>query len=452
MVMRSPPQSVEAERALLGLAIVDGAGIVRACEGVFTAEDMFSSAHQAVWRSICAVAARGDAVDMLTVRVELERRGELPHVGGDEYLLGLTDTLASSDAETLGRMIRDDSQRRAIIAICQDQAAAGYRRDTSTTEYVEQTSARIFAAIRDDAATRGGLVDAQDSLVTYWQRATKIREAKGLLGVLTGIQAVDASIGGLWDGDLAIVAGRPSMGKTAMLETLAMNACHVLAANEKILFFSAEMSSAVLWPRLLAKLATIGSRYIRDYSGETQSHTGRDIANALDYARRLPLMIDDTSGISIGQIRNRARRAASSTRVRMVCVDYLQLVKPSAKHERNDLAIAEVAVSLKELARELDCPVVAAAQINRGSVNRTDKRPMISDIRDSGMIEQAADMILMLHREGYYAPPTPPPDHGATEIIVGKNRNGETSTIRARFLPERCMFVDDAGTQQYRGG
>lgn len=439
--MRVLPHDLAAERALVGMLLVDGARVLEQADGVITDADCYATSHQTIWRAALAVHTRGHAVDMLTVRSELDRRGELSAVGGDEYLLGLSDSLSASDAETLCRIVRDHSQRRTLIAVCHEQAAQAYGSEIETTELIEQTEARVFGVRREDSD--GGLLPARQSLVAFWERAKAVNAAGGLLGVRTGIGSLDGMIGGLWDGELTVVAGRPSMGKTAMLETLAINATHRIGPDERVLFFSAEMASAVLWPRIIAKMVDVSANYVRSLKDDRSGNEiAADALRAIDDAARLPIHLDDTSSIQIGQLRSRARRVAARHRVRLVCVDYVQIIRASKKHDRRDLEIGEVVRALKVLARELACPVVVGAQIKREVAGRADRRPTIADIRESGFIEEAADTILMLHREPYYNQNAQ--DKGQAEIIVGKNRNGETGTAPARYVAHRCMFAGDS--------
>lgn len=467
---RSMPHSADAERAVLTSALLDGAAAVGACEGVIVPADFWSAAHATIWEACLAVVRRGHGLDQVTVRDELARSGKLASVGGDEYLLGLCESIPSAEPETFGKIIRDLSQRRHLIRVCQEQAAAGFAPEIETADYLQQTEARIFETVRDSALGGGDIETSNQGLTHFWKHVQAVGNSGGILGVRTGLPSLDKAIAGLWNEDLIIVAGRPSMGKTAFAETILVNVAERLKGNEVALFFSVEMGHIVLWPRILAKLARVDSRLVRTMPKDMPNVQRSAVMSAVEVANKLPLRIDTSSGITIAQIRSKARKLATRHKVAIVVVDYLQIVRPSRKHERRDLEVAEVALGLKELAKELGCPVVAAAQVNRGSVGRTDKRPMISDIKESGMIEQAADTILLLHRESYYrqeairngqrmAVPVnangEPEDPNAAEIIIGKSRNGITGTIPARYIGEFCQFVEldeQHHDEDFRGG
>lgn len=455
--IRTPPHSLEAERAVLTSALLDGASAVLACEGLITESDFWSEPHRSIWLGCLAVVRRGHGLDEVTLRDELARSGKLSAVGGDEYLLGLCESIPSAEPETFAKIVRDLSQRRQLIRVCVEQASAGYSSEIETADFLQQTEARVFETVRDSALGGGDIETSNQGLVRFWQHVQEVAKHGGILGQRTGIPSLDSAIAGLWNEDLIIVAGRPSMGKTAFAETVLVNVASRLTGNDVALFFSVEMGHIVLWPRILAKLARVDSRTVRAMPRDMSPQARQAVMSAVETANRMPLRIDTSSGITIAQIRSKARKLATKHKIAIVVVDYLQIVRPSRKHERRDLEVAEVALGLKELAKELGCPVVAAAQVNRGSVGRSDKRPMISDIKESGMIEQAADTILLLHRESYYrqeairngqkmAVPTnangEPEDPNAAEIIIGKSRNGITGTIPARYLGEFCEFVD----------
>ncbi len=454
---RTPPHSLDAERAVLTSALLEGAAAVGAVEGIIVSSDFWSAANATIWDACTAVVRRGHGLDQVTLRDELVRSGKLANVGGDEYLLGLCDSIPSAEPETFAKIVRDLSQRRHLIRVCQEQAAAGYATDIETSDFLQQTEARIFETVRDSALGGGDVETSNQGLTRFWEHVQQVAKHGGILGVRTGLPSLDAAIAGLWNEDLIIVAGRPSMGKTAFAETILVNVAERLRGDEVALFFSVEMGHVVLWPRILAKLARVDSRLVRSMPRDMPNAQRSAVMGAVETANKLPLRIDTSSGITIAQIRSKARKLATRHKVAIVVVDYLQIVRPSRKHERRDLEVAEVALGLKELAKELGCPVVAAAQVNRGSVGRSDKRPMISDIKESGMIEQAADTILLLHRESYYrqeairngqkmADPVnangAPEDPNAAEIIIGKSRNGITGTIEARYLGEFCQFVE----------
>lgn len=452
---RVPPHSEDAENALITRALhSEGAAAVRACEGIVRPEDFYAAAHRAVWEACLAVDKRGHDVGLQTVRDELVRVGKLAFIG-DEKLLSFDRYAATEATETFAEIIRDKAHHRAMIQAHHELASLGYDQSLETSEYIQRSEATIFALARDSAG--GEIETVHQGLVAFWTHVQKCAAAGGILGVSSGIPSLDKAIDGLWDEDLTIVAGRPSMGKTALGETLTLNIASAIAKSkakdETVLFFSAEMGHSVLWPRMLAKLARVDSRKIRKMHGISPVEHAA-IMSAVEEMNTMPLSVDVTASIGISQLRSKARKLATKKRIRAVIVDYLQLLRPAERRERRDLEVGDIAQALKELAKELKCPVVALAQVNRGSVNRSDRRPMMSDIAESGKIEAHADTILLIHRESYYrqeaikagqhvpSAADMPDDPNAADIIIAKSRSGITGSVAAHYQPEFCEFAD----------
>lgn len=441
--MRLPPHSLDHERALLALGM---SGAMSQLDGAVQASDFYAAAHQIAWDAMARLASSGQPVDGVTLRHALASSGTLAAVGGDEWLLSLGEVPIASDADVYARTVRDLATRRRVISTLNEYASVGYDNSNPTDVYIGELEAALSKAA--DSAQSVEVSDSKSSLVRFWERATRVREAGGLIGVRSGIASLDAMIGGFWCDELTTLGGRPSMGKTALLETCAVNA---LSQSKRVLFFSLEMSEGLLWPRILAKVCDIDASAIKD---QTLTRDGfADLERAMKYFQHAPFRIIAKPGLTIGQIRSIVRKESRTHGVDIVFVDYLQKVRGTVKHERRDLEIGEVSTGLAELARELSIPVVVGAQVNRGVANRADKRPMPSDLRESGSIENDSDAIVLIHREAYYRQEQilsgerdvdggETVDAGAAELIVGKNRNGPTGVAHCRYAANRCLFHD----------
>lgn len=443
--MRNAPHSATAERGLLCHALLSSDALVEV-DGVVLPGDFYVEAHGQAFDAMLAIVRRGHRVDQIVLREELTRRGKLEDVGGDDFLVSLYDHTPDASVDTYAQVITGYSRRRSMIRVCEARAAAGYDLATEHSDYIEQTEAMVLRA--SEASAVADVVDARTSMVRFWEHASRVKAAGGLLGVRSGIKALDNYLVGFWNEELTVIGGRPSMGKTALLETCAVNA---LGSGKRVLFFSLEMSETLLWPRILAKVSGIDSTAIKE---QTLTRDGvADLDRAMRWMRDQPLRLVAKSGLSIGQIRAIARKEARGAGVDVIFVDYLQKIRGTQKHERRDLEVGEVSTGLAELARELRIPVVVGAQINRGVAARADKRPTNSDLRESGSIENDADATVLIHREAYYRHEQVKSgerdeangetfDLGAAELIVGKNRNGPTGVAHCRYVAERCLFAD----------
>lgn len=443
--MRLPPHSVDSERALLGCVIMLGSPIADVSE--VSPDDFYSHANRVAWAACLALHRRGSVVEPVAWRGELVETGKFTEVGGDEFMLSLDASMAMAGAEQYAKTVREMAVRRATIQTLHAQAAAGYDLEIETDAFLEGVESEILAAV-DRSSVNVEVSDAASSMTRFWEHAGRVRAAGGLLGVRSGVPSLDAVLGGFWAEQLTTLGGRPSMGKTALLETCAVNA---LGAGERPLFFSLEMPESLLWPRILAKVCEIDSVAIRE---QTLTHDGfASLSAAMKWFRDSPFRLVAKSGLTIGQIRSAARKEVKRHGVNAIYVDYLQKIRPSRKHHSREQEVAEISNGLHDLAVELKVPVVVGAQVNRGNAQRADKRPTLSDLRESGAIENDSDNVVLIHREAYYrreqtksgerkADPNETFDLGAAELVVDKNRNGPTGIVECRYRAEFCLFHD----------
>jgi len=432
-----PPHSLEAERSVLGSVLVD-ASVLERLEGLITADSFYKPAHQKIWRAMEALAARGEPVDLVTLTEELRRRGELDEVGGHAYLVGLAEaTPTAAYAEHYAKIVAEKAALRRLIAAAGEVMRLAYEEAGSLDEILDRAGQLILEVQKDghrrDFQTMEQLVQETFELIN------KFYEHKGLpRGVRTGFHDLDRMIGGLEPGSLNIIAARPSMGKTSFALTIAQNAA--LKQGVPVGIFSLEMPATQLVTRMIASEARIDMNRLR--LGELSD---RDFQRLVDVAGKIaeaPIYIDDTPDLSLLELRARARRLAAQHKLGLIIVDYLQLMSGAAgssKVENRQQEIAAISRGLKSLARELDIPVIALSQLSRAVESRQDKRPMLSDLRESGSIEQDADLVLFIYREEYYKPGHKP---GIAEIIIGKQRNGPTGTVELQFHSTYVRFND----------
>lgn len=464
--MRLPPHSLELERALLGCALLDRPAFDQA-RAIAKPTDFYAPAHEAIWESMGDVAARGEPIDHITLRSELERRNKLALVGGDEYLLSITDTIPfTENGETYARRIRDLSRHRRLLSTLINLLALGYAPDSDYSAFRGETEKATRAITTEE-------VDGEPEHVRDVLSATiqEIQDTKALgkgavPGASTGLMALDRRLGGWRDGNLYIIAGRPGMGKSALVNTGLLG-----DAETATLFFSIEMPATENGRRMLSAESGID---LHDISiAKLSDDHWKDLARSCERLHKRPLWLDMKTR-TLEQIVAKSRRFATKHGPKIkIVIDYLQLVRGDRALPREQ-QISETTRELKALAKELGCPVIVLSQLNRECEKRADKRPQLSDLRESGAIEQDADAIVFIYRRGYYAAlaksggasndngsrwgrrremdepdHTIPPgeDDGVTELIVAKLRGGATGSVRCLFQRETTRFVDLAEGQ-----
>lgn len=429
---RLPPQNIEAEEAILGGILLDPEAITRVAD-LIRPEAFYISAHQEIYRAALILQGQGSPTDLMSVTAWLRDRGLLEKVGGQSKLVQLIDrTVSSVNIDQYAHLVMEKYMRRKLIQTGNEISHLGYDTSKNLEQILDQSEQKLFNVTQD--RPQQGLAAAADILTHTFADI----ESRSLGMVLPGLSCafydLDAMTQGFQRSDLVIVAGRPSMGKT----TFVMNIARNIAAFHKlpVAIFSLEMSKEQLVQRLLASEARIESGRLR--AGRVSQQEWEPLGHAISTLSELPMFIDDTPNISITEMRSKARRlqAEQGGSLGMILLDYLQLMEGGSDNRVQELS--KITRSLKGLARELSVPVIALSQLSRGVESRTNKRPMMSDLRESGSIEQDADLIMMLYRDEYYNPDTP--DRGIAEVIIAKHRNGPTGTVKLLFESQFTQF------------
>ncbi|MGE5590255.1 MAG: replicative DNA helicase [Bacillota bacterium] len=434
MLDRVPPQSQEAEQSVLGSMLLDRDAIIRAQE-LLRPEDFYRDAHRVIFSAICEIFNRGEAVDLVTLAEDLRRRGVLDEYGGAAYLTTLANIVpTAANIEHYAHIVEEKATLRALINASSQILAKGYQPDQEIDAILDEAEKSIFD-ISQRRISRGYemLRDVLDKALDHIEY---LYAHKGeVTGVPTGYKDLDDLTSGLQPSDLFILAARPSMGKTQ----LGLNFVRHAAVEKGVpaAIFSLEMSKEQLAMRLLAAEGNIDSQRLR--TGHLTEEHWQRLTSALARLSEAPIFIDDTPAISIMEMRARARRMKSEHGLGLMMVDYLQLMTAPGNKENRQQEISEISRSLKALARELHLPVLALSQLSRSVESRTDKRPMLSDLRESGSIEQDADVVAFIYRDDYYNRDSEKPN--ITEVILAKQRNGPVGVVELVFLKEFGKFV-----------
>ncbi len=457
---RITPQSLEAEQSTLGAMMMERDAIARAIE-ILSEDDFYRELNKKIFTIIITLFDKGEPVDLITVAEDLRRRNQLEEVGGAAYLTALIEACPSAaNVESYAKVIAEKSVQRQLLKATEQIAADVYNmQEDDVSDLVDRSEKRIFEI--GSKQLREGFAHIKPLLMQAYDQIEKQFQRKGeATGTSTGFVDLDEITSGLQQTDLIIVAARPSMGKTA----LCLNIAHHIALHERlpVAVFSLEMSKEQLVQRLICAQAEINSRDMR--RGFLQDHDWHRVTDAVNKLYQAPIFIDDTPGASTFEMRAKARRlTAEHGQLGLIVVDYLQLAHHGGKSENRVQEISEIARSFKSMARELKCPLIALSQLSRAVEQREDKRPILSDLRESGSIEAEADVVAFIYRPSYYKnkifkkdgsketslPSEPDPDEGIAEIIIGKQRNGPTGTIRLGFQPEHARFTNLAEPEYY---
>lgn len=432
---RVPPQNVEAEQSVLGSILLKEKAFGNVVE-ILQPSDFYTPGHRIIFEGLVSLFEKNEPQDLITITNFLKDNNQLEEVGGAAYLANLTSVVpVTSNISSYASIIRQKSILRNLIEVNTDIANRCYDEQGDIDILVDQAEQAIF----DIAGKNSGqnFTPIKNIIPTAFEKVEQLYKRKELItGVPTGYFEIDRLTAGLQPSDLIVLAGRPSMGKTA----LAMNLAQHAALVEKIgvAIFSLEMSKEQLTMRLLSSVGRIDSQRIR--TGRLHDEDWPKLTRAVGMLQEAPMYIDDTPSISVLEMRAKVRRLASQYPIGMILVDYLQLMQGRLNTENRTQEISEISRSLKALAKEHNVPVLALSQLNRSLESRSDKRPMMSDLRESGAIEQDADIICFIYRDEVYNPSEDNPDRGTAEIIIGKQRNGPTGTAKLTFLKEFTMF------------
>jgi replicative DNA helicase len=430
-----PPQNIDAEESILGGILLDPQAIGRVID-IIIPEAFSLESHLAIYKAAYALHAQGKPTDLMTVTTWLSDRGQLEKIGGTIKLAQLLNRSVSAvNIDRYAELVMDKYLRRQLIYAGHEIVDYGFDTATDLEIVLDRAEQKIFNLTQK--RSQQGLVPISDTLVQTYNNIEQLHQNTALPGISCDFYDLDAFTSGFGRSDLIIIAGRPSMGKTSFALNIAANIAKIHKLGVAI--FSLEMSKEQLVQRFLASEAEIESNRLR--AGRITQNDLEPLTRAMETLSELPIFIDDTPNISVMQMRSQLRRlqAEKGQKLGLVLLDYLQLMEGGGSDNRVQ-ELSRITRSLKGLARELSVPVIALSQLSRGVEQRTNKRPMMSDLRESGSIEQDADLIIMLYRDEYYSPDTP--DRGIAEIIITKHRNGPTGTVKLLFNAELTKFLN----------
>ena len=429
-----PPQNIEAEEIILGSLLFDPNAMGKVID-LLPPEAFYVNAHRQIYEAARNLYFQGQPIDLMTISTWLSDRNLLDQVGGTPKIVSLLDrTVSSANIERYTPLITDKHIRRLLINISKEISELGYDTSKDLDNILDESEQKIFSLTQ--ARVQQGLIAISDTLIDTFTEIQNFQEKIALPGISTDFYDLDAMTGGLQRSDLIIIAGRPSMGKTSFALNIAANVAkqHDLA----VAVFSLEMSREQLAMRLLSGEARLESSRLK--SGRITEQEMEPLMEAMGTLSELPIYIDDTANATVMQMRSEVRRlqAEKKGKLGLVLIDYLQLMEGSSDNRVQELS--RITRSLKGLAREVNAPIIALSQLSRAVEQRTNKRPMLSDLRESGAIEQDADLVMMLYRDEYYHPDTV--DQGIAEIIIAKHRNGPTGQVKMIFRSEFTQFLN----------
>ncbi|GFE70642.1 replicative DNA helicase [Chroococcus sp. FPU101] len=435
-----PPQNIEAEESILGGILLDPKALGRVVD-LIVPDAFYVKAHKDIYLAAIALYAKGKPTDLMTVTAWLQDHHILEEIGGIGRIAQLVDrTVSAVNIDRYATLVMDKYIRRQLIDAGHEIVGLGFDTTQEIENVLDESEKKIFRLTQE--RPQEGLVPIGDTLIQTYNDIEKLQEETALPGIKTDFYDLDGYTSGFQRSDLIIIAGRPSMGKTSF----ALNIAHNIARDQlPVAIFSLEMSKEQLAQRLLASEAGIESNRLR--SGRLTQNEFDPLIQAMGTLTELPIYIDDTSNLTVTQMRSQVRRLQSEHKgqLGLVLIDYLQLMEGGSDNRVQELS--KITRSLKGLAREINVPVIALSQLSRGVESRTNKRPMMSDLRESGSIEQDADLVIMLYRDEYYNQDSP--DRGVAEVIITKHRNGPIGTFKLLFKPELTKFLNLQNRSNY---
>lgn len=447
MAAKIPPQNIEAEQSILGSLMLDREAWDRVAD-TLQAEDFYKPSHQKIYQAIGDLNRKSQPADLVTVTNALQGSGDMEVAGGAEYLIEIVNrTISSANIASYAKIVHEKSLLRKVISASSKLIERAFEDDFEDVEgFVDQAEGEFYK-IGENKSGAEGLKNSMDIVKSSLIKIEELYKRKAdITGVASGFTMLDRMTSGMQGGELTIIAARPSMGKTAFSLNIAQHAA--LKQKKTVAYFSLEMSRDAVMMRILAGEAKINMKDIR--SGKINDSAWPKLIAAAGQISEAKLFIDETSSLSPFEIRSRARRLKAQHGLDLIMIDYLQLMDiKEKKMESRERVVSEISKTLKAIAKEFDVPVIALAQLNRGVEGRADRRPMLSDLRESGSIEQDADVIMMLYRDDYYDKDDPD-KQGQAEVIIGKQRNGPTGTVRLKWEAEFGRFRDpDHEPQQH---
>ena len=439
-----PPQALDLEEAVLGAMLIDKKGVDEVID-ILNPEAFYKTAHQYIFEAIFTLFQTSEPIDLLTVSAELRKKGRLESIGGEYYLVQLSQRVASSaHIEFHARIILQKFIQRSLIKISNEIIESAYKESTDVFDLLDEAESKLYDVTQGNIQKTSE--SAQNLVIQAKKRIEEISKREGLSGVSTGFEKLDKLTSGWQPSDLIIIAARPGMGKTALTLSMARN----IAVTKQIpvAFFSLEMSSVQLITRLISAETGLSSEKLR--TGKLADHEWQQLNVKVTALEKAPLFIDDTPSLSIFDLRAKARRLSSQQGIKLIIVDYLQLMTASSNNKsgNREQEISTISRNLKALAKELNIPVIALSQLSRAVETRGGtKRPMLSDLRESGAIEQDADIVSFIYRPEYYNidewdDDERSPSQGQAEFIVAKHRNGGLDNIRLKFIGHLGKFED----------
>ncbi|MBF0621858.1 MAG: replicative DNA helicase [Magnetococcales bacterium] len=438
--LRRPPFSKEAEQSVLGSVLLDNSVLDSVAE-VLKADDFYIGAHRVAYDAMLVMSERGEPIDPILLQQYLKKNKELDSVGGPAYLAELATTVpTTANAQAYARLVVEKSILRSLsreaTAIVEDV----YQSDQRVDDILDMAEQRIFSIAENKDQSRSEYYSLKSVFVPVFERIETLMENSAeVTGVTSGFVDLDKQLTGMQPSDLLILAGRPAMGKTSLAMNIAANAA--LTDETPVAVFSLEMSKEQLAMRLLSSEARINAQSLR--TGDLRGDDYQKLTMAASRLGAAPIFVDDTPALSVMALRAKARRLRREKKIGLVVVDYLQLMQGSGKSDNRTHEIGQISQGLKAIAKELNVPVIALSQLSRSVESRTDKRPILSDLRESGSIEQDADVVMFVFREEYYKP-NDPELIGKAELIVAKQRNGPTGAINLSFLHQYTRFENFA--------
>ncbi|MFC3886319.1 replicative DNA helicase [Bacillus songklensis] len=434
---RLPPQNIEAEQAVLGAIFLEPSSLTLASE-LLIPEDFYRAAHQKIFNCMLNLSDRGEPIDLVTVTADLADQKILEEVGGVSYLSDLANSVpTAANVEYYAKIVEEKSILRRLIRTATHIASEGYAREEDVNGLLNEAEKSILEVAQ--RKNTGAFQNIKDVLVQTYDNIELLHNRKGdITGIPTGFAELDRMTAGFQRNDLIIVAARPSVGKTAFALNIAQNVA--TKTDENVAIFSLEMGADQLVMRMLCAEGNINAQNLR--TGTLTPEDWGKLTMAMGSLSNAGIFIDDTPGIRVSEIRAKCRRLKQESGLGMILIDYLQLIQGSGRGggENRQQEVSEISRSLKALARELKVPVIALSQLSRGVEQRQDKRPMMSDIRESGSIEQDADIVAFLYRDDYYDRETE--NKNIIEIIIAKQRNGPVGTVQLAFVKEYNKFVN----------
>lgn len=431
---RVPPQNNEAEQSVLGAVFLSKEALITAIE-ILRPEDFYKTAHQRIFQTMLDLYEKGEPVDLVTVTAELQDHKLLDDVGGVAYLTALAGSVpTAANVEYYARIVEEKSLLRRLILTATKIANEGYSREDEVGAIIADAEKYIMEIAQN--RNSGGFIPIRDALLETYERIEFLSQRRGdVTGIPSGYVDLDKMTAGFQRSDLIILAARPSVGKTAFALNVAQNVA--ARAGETVAIFSLEMSASQLVQRMICAEGNLDASKMR--SGRLEEDDWQKLTMAIGTLAKAPIYIDDSPAVTVQDIRAKCRRLQAERGLGMILIDYLQLIHGRGKGDNRQQEVSEISRTLKGIARELNVPVIALSQLSRSVEQRQDKRPMMSDIRESGSIEQDADIVAFLYRDDYYDKETE--NKNVIEVIIAKQRNGPTGTVELAFLKEFNKFV-----------